>query len=88
VQLVLSAVAKLADLDDAMERFRPLFAGNGRGTVPNALIFSKVDETTQPGAMASVAWRHPTPVSYLTTGQNVPGDLMVAEPLRLAEMVV
>lgn len=54
----------------------------------DGLVLTKLDETTAYGAAVSLACRTGLPVSYLTTGQNVPEDLEVATSSRLAGLVV
>ena len=43
----------------------------------DSLIFTKLDETSQPGSIIEVASRSKKPISYLTDGQNVPQDIKV-----------
>jgi len=54
----------------------------------DGLVLTKLDETTAHGAAVSLACRTGLPVTYLTTGQNVPEDLEVATSSRLAGLVV
>ncbi len=51
------------------------------------LIFTKLDECARPGILHDVAERAGKPVSYVTTGQNVPQDIEPANPDRLAELI-
>ncbi len=53
-----------------------------------SLIWTKVDETRMPGEIINIFLRTRIPVSYITTGQNVPGDMEVAVPQRLAEIIL
>lgn len=46
---------------------------------PNRLLFTKLDETTGPGVIAAVRSRVPWPVSFVTTGQMVPEDILPAD---------
>jgi len=52
------------------------------------LIFSKIDEATQRGALLDIPLRRNLPISYLTNGQRVPEDLLVAEPRLVAECIL
>jgi len=52
------------------------------------VIFTKLDEATTYGNMLNFALKAKRPVSYLTTGQNVPDDIETADPERLACLVV
>ena len=80
VHLVLSVNTKHSDLVEAIDKFSVLPLGS--------LLFSKLDETTQPGVILSLAWRYEYPISYMTTGQRVPEDIEVADQKRLAEWVL
>ena len=52
---------------------------------PNRLLFTKMDETEQYGNLLSFAVSAKTPLSYVTFGQNVPGDFSVANPQDIIE---
>jgi flagellar biosynthesis protein FlhF len=78
--LVLSATTRLADLKQIVKHFA--------STGVDRLIFSKTDETDILGGVISIAHETGLPVSYVTTGQSVPDDIMVAEGPALARMVV
>lgn len=80
IHLVLSATTKYNDLLDIYERF---------SVVPiNILLFTKLDETTSFGGMLNVVSRVNKPLSYLTTGQNVPQDIEEANPEKLANLIL
>ncbi|NLY88904.1 MAG: flagellar biosynthesis protein FlhF [Firmicutes bacterium] len=70
--LVLSTNTKLEDMLEAAEAFREVSF--------NRLIFSKLDETSNIENMLTFLERVQVPLSYLTTGQNVPEDIEVASP--------
>lgn len=55
---------------------------------PTSLVITKLDETTQTGVIVNLVTRLNLPVSYITTGQNVPEDLEVPTSERLAEWVL
>lgn len=58
-------------------------------TLPlSRLIFTKLDETDRCGALINVPTRSNLPLAYLTNGQQVPEDLLLAEPKSVAEMVM
>ncbi|MEB3328840.1 MAG: flagellar biosynthesis protein FlhF [Candidatus Sericytochromatia bacterium] len=78
--LVLSATTRLADLKQIVKHFA--------STGVDRLIFSKTDETDILGGVVSIAHETGLPVSYVTTGQSVPDDIMVAEGPALARMLV
>jgi flagellar biosynthesis protein FlhF len=78
--LVLSATTKYLEMLRIVERFG--------GAVPlNRLIFTKMDETKYYGALLNLMMNFQIPLSFCATGQNVPDDLEIPEPSRLAETV-
>jgi len=80
VHLVLSASMKPADLTrvaECYERFRP-----------SKVIFTRLDETTTFGPMVSEAVRSARPISFLTSGQQIPEDLEPATTARVLELVL
>ncbi len=79
-QLVLSASMKPSDMSrvfDSYSVFRP-----------SKLIFTRIDETAQYGALVSEAARRNLPVSFLSTGQQIPDDLEEATVRRLTDLVL
>ncbi|WP_172402568.1 flagellar biosynthesis protein FlhF [Helicobacter sp. 12S02634-8] len=70
VTLVLSATTKYEDLRDIYQSFSELDI--------DTLIFSKLDESRGLGNLFSLVYESKKPVSYLSVGQEVPMDLMVA----------
>jgi len=80
IHLVLSVNTKMSDQMDAIKRF---------SVVPvNRLIFTKLDETNTPGTMLNIVNKVKIAISYLTVGQNVPEDIKVAEPQKLANTIL
>ena len=80
VHLVLSSVANLRTLQQTAERFASV------GTT--ALILTKLDEATGLGNMLPLLESCKMPLSYLTNGQNVPDDIEVADPRRIARQIL
>ncbi len=80
VHLVLSATTKSSDLSDIVERFATL--------KPGFLIFSKLDETASYGPLFNQIVKTRMPVSYITTGQNVPEDFEPATADTLADLLI
>lgn len=78
--LVLSMTTRPRDLLDIVERFSPCGV--------NRLIFSKLDETSRLGPILGVTSAVKVPISYVTYGQNVPEDIEVADPFRLARWIL
>lgn len=78
--LALSLATRDEDQLDVLERYRPLRY--------NRLLFTKIDETCCPGSLLNIAFHAELPVSYVTNGQGVPNDLIVAERRTLASLVL
>ena len=49
---------------------------------------TKLDEAASMGTLLSVARKIPLPISYLTTGQDVPDDIEPAQPSRISRLVL
>jgi flagellar biosynthesis protein FlhF len=80
VYLTLGATTKDADLTEITRKF---------GEIPlKAVLFTKLDESTQYGSIFNHAIRFKLPVAYLTTGQKVPEDLEVATKERLVDLLL
>jgi flagellar biosynthesis protein FlhF len=59
------------------------------GRLPiSSLIFTKLDECEGLGSILNVHLKHDCPISYLTNGQRVPEDLLLADPRRVAGLVM
>ena len=52
------------------------------------VIFTKLDECPRPGFIYDVAAHIGKPVSYVTNGQNVPGDIQTMTPEKLARLIL
>lgn len=68
--LVLSLTTKYEDLKDIYNAFSPLEI--------DSLIFTKLDESRGFGNLFSLVYESKKPISYLSIGQEVPADLLVA----------
>jgi flagellar biosynthesis GTPase FlhF len=79
IHLVLPASMKAGDLARAAEQFS-MFR-------PAKLIFTRLDETARFGGLVSEAVRSRLPISFLTTGQDIPDALEPATSSRLAALV-
>jgi flagellar biosynthesis protein FlhF len=80
VNLVLSATTKYEDLKDIYENFSILPL--------DTCVFTKLDETLRIGNLFSFIYDVKKPVSYLSIGQEVPDDLMVADNDYLVENIL
>jgi flagellar biosynthesis protein FlhF len=79
IHLVLNASSGRQTMMDILDRFKPL--------KPNHLLISKIDETLSLGGLLSVLNKYHLPISYLTTGQTVPDDILTVDARRLAGMI-
>lgn len=78
--LVISATTKMSDALDVVDRF---------SAVPfERVIFTKLDETSSFGTIASILIQKAKKLAYLTNGQNVPDDIEVALPSRITELIM
>lgn len=79
-QLVLSATTKFTECLDAVQRFKK--------ANPQKYLFTKIDEACNLGTLVSLLYHAPKPLSYITTGQNVPDDIELADPERLTTLML
>lgn len=80
VHLVLSLTASLRNLAATATQF----AGAGA----TSLILTKLDEAVGMGTLLSIAKQVPLPISYLTTGQDVPDDIESADAQRVSRLIL
>lgn len=78
--LVLSTTVGRRVLERTIERFGAL--------EPDRAILTKLDEAESFGVILEAARLCGLPISYVTTGQEVPDDMEAARPERLARMVL
>ncbi len=78
--LVLSATTKTKDLHQIVKNFSKV---NFR-----RLIFTKLDETESYGAILNLVHSTKLPVTFVTTGQNVPDDIEVANAEKLSKLML
>jgi len=55
---------------------------------PDRLILTKLDEAIETGVLAAMPQALGLPLSYVTSGQEVPDDIEPADPARLARLVL
>lgn len=80
IYLVLALTAKGKDMIDIYRRFESFQI--------NELIFTKLDETAQHGAILDFIWNYPINISYITNGQNVPDDLIQPTPKEITSILL
>lgn len=69
--LVLSSGTKYKDMLDIIEKYQPLNI--------KKIIFTKLDETSNFGAILNIADKTKKRLSYFTVGQSVPDDIEIAD---------
>ncbi len=80
VHLLIAANLSYPTMADVMEKLNVVHY--------NAIIFTKLDETTSLGSLFRLIKSYNVPLSYITTGQDVPRDVEVAVPIRLARLAL
>jgi len=80
VLLVVSATTSTKRLSSIADQFASV--------TPTSLVLTKLDEADNWGNLLSIARQIPTPVSYVTTGQDVPAQIEPAHPTRLAKLIL
>lgn len=80
VFLVLNAGTKYSDLLEIAEVYA--------GLTDYSVIFTKLDETSSAGAMLNIHVKTKCPLSYVTTGQNVPDDISEVNSQKVAKQLL
>jgi len=79
VHLVMSTTTKYREALEVVNRFSECS--------PTKFLFTKVDEAANIGTIINLLYRFPMSLSYITTGQNVPDDIEIADPQKLANLL-
>ena len=80
VHLVLSSTTTQEAMEAALEKFGALRV--------DQIIFTKLDEAVSFGVLLNVARTASRALSYMTTGQDVPDNIEVGQPRRLAKLIL
>lgn len=80
VHLVISMITKEKDIKRIVEDYKILDY--------NSIVLTKIDETSYYGSILTSIYYANVPVSYITTGQNVPDDIEEAEKEKLINMIL
>jgi flagellar biosynthesis protein FlhF len=83
VHLVLSSTTTQEAMEAALEKFSAVKPGG-----VDQIIFTKLDEAVSFGVLLNVARTASRALSYLTTGQDVPDNIEVGQPRRLARLIL
>jgi len=78
--LLMALSTKEEDACTVAENFAPQYV--------RQVIFTKLDETSSFGSILNICSMMGKPVSYLTTGQNVPDDIEVAQVERMVGLLL
>lgn len=78
--LVFALTAKEEDLETIYQQFSNLPI--------NKFIFTKLDETSCCGSLINLSYKYHTPIAYITTGQDVPDDIIVATHDTIINQIV
>jgi len=77
--LVLSATTRYKDALDIVKKFSTCS--------PDKIIFTKIDEARNIGTIVNLLYQIHIPLSYVTNGQNVPDDIELVDPQKLAQLI-
>jgi len=80
IHLAVSATSNRACARSTVRRFAPLG--------PNRVLITKVDEAGSFGVILTVAQASGLPISYVTTGQEVPDDMAPADARLMADWIL
>jgi len=80
IHLVISCTTKEKDITAITEGFRELNYNN--------VIITKLDETTTYGSIVNILDSAKKPLSFVTTGQNVPDDLMRITKAQVSDLIL
>lgn len=78
--LVLSCTTKYKEALEIVKKFSVCS--------PQKFLFTKVDEATNLGTVFNLIYQFPTTLSYMTNGQNVPDDIELVNPKKMANLVL
>lgn len=78
--LVFSLTAKEEDLEMIYQQFSNIAI--------DKLIFTKLDETSCCGSLLNLSYKYHKPIAFITTGQDVPDDIIVATHDTIINQIV
>jgi flagellar biosynthesis protein FlhF len=80
VHMVISAATKDQDMDEILSSYKEMRYSK--------LLITKLDETRTYGTILNAVKMTDCPLSYITSGQNVPDDIEIASSEKIAEMIL
>ncbi len=80
VNLVMSCTTKNRDIDVILDGYRPLNYSN--------IIITKLDETSTYGSILNICKDSKKPITFVTTGQNVPDDIKFITSKEITNLIL
>ncbi|MGB9755693.1 MAG: flagellar biosynthesis protein FlhF [Desulfurella sp.] len=80
ISLVLALNTKEDDCMEIYERFSNLKI--------DSILLTKLDETNTPGTMLNFAVKTKKPISFISFGQDVPDDIVKADPFGISSFII
>ena len=80
IHLVVSSTTKNKDIDNILEGYKTLSY--------KSVIITKLDETSTYGSILNIAYRAKKPISFITTGQNVPEDIRGVTSEYISDLIL
>lgn len=80
IHLVMSSTTKNSDIITIVEGYKVLNYNN--------VIITKLDETSTYGSILNILYYAKKPLSYVTTGQNVPDDIKCLKPDEVINLIL
>lgn len=80
IHLVVSSTTKAKDVDSIVKGYNVLNYNN--------VIITKLDETTTYGSILNILDAAKKPLSFITTGQNVPDDIKCISSLEVSSLIL
>ena len=78
--LVLSVTTEPQDMKEVARNFSILN--------PETYVFTKLDETRRPGTIIDQVCRLNMPISFITSGQRVPEDILAASKRNVLKLIL
>lgn len=80
IHLVISCTTKNKDIDVIVNGYKPLNYNN--------VIITKLDETSTYGSILNIVKSAKKPISFITTGQNVPDDIKLLTAEEITKLIL
>lgn len=80
IHLVISCTTKNKDVDVIVNGYKPLNYNN--------VIITKLDETSTYGSILNIVESAKKPISFITTGQNVPDDIKLLTAEEITKLIL